>query len=1092
MGFCASAAEAMRTEIERLKRNQQKLDSNVNAVTGNQSLPDRKFITPRINGMLTRLQVDSGSDITIIAANNWRKLGSPALSPARISPKSASGNSITLWGSFKCRMSINDNEEAGECYVASRLNLLGSEWMTKLGLWDVPLSMVCHQLKVDVKRDSLTQEAMTKFPKLFSEGLGCFNKTEASMTLKADAKPVFIKARPPPFAAMKPIEEEIMRGVHEGIYTSTEYSDFAAPIVVVKKKNGKIRLCGDYSTGLNDVLEPNKFPLPTSDQIFAGLTGCKVFSVIDLSDAFLQVPLDSNARKLLTINTHLGLFNVNRLQPGVKTAPGIFQENISKMLSGIKAFAFIDDIILGGEDEKEHRAILFEVLARIQENGFKLRVEKCQFGKLNIPFCGHILSEDGIRPNPEKTLEISNIPRPEDVHQVRSFLGAVNYYGKFVKNMMNLRGPLIELTIDGAEFKWGERQEKAFLDLRKIMESELVLTHYDPLKKIVVAADASAYGMGGAIMHEFPNGSLHPIIHVSKAFSAAQKNYSQIEKEAEALVFTVKRCHKYLFGRKFELHTDHKPLLTIFGSKKGIPVITASRLQRHALTLLAYDFDVKYVNTESFGYADMISRLISRHEKLPEDDIVIAQLEVQCFAIDTASTLPVKFSDIQAKTQECQVLSQVSSYIMHGWPQSRKAIVNSEVARFYDQREAFTLLSGCIFFGERIVIPAPLRPQILEELHRGHPGIVRMKLLARCKVFWPQIDKEIERTVRSCENCAKAGKSPIKCSLQPWPVPKSPWSRIHIDYAGPVDGMCFLVIVDAYSKWPEVFETKITTTSKTIELLSEVFTRHGYCDTIVSDNGPQFTSDQFANFCKSLGVEHIRTAPYHPQSNGQAERFVDLLKTGLKKAVGSVNERLREFLFSYRSTPSYNLGMKSPAEVLNARSMKSKLDLVKPSEHHSHQVHSTMAKQFDHHHGAKWKEFFIESDVYYQLHNSSASWQWVPAKIIKKIGKVNYEIKLASGRIVKAHANQLKVLHEVFDPCSTVELNEESTQIANQHSETPDKDVKLNESLNESDVFEDAQETEDEDKPTVPVERRQSTRSNFGVPPKRFVDEFKS
>lgn len=193
------------------------------------------------------------------------------------------------------------------------------------------------------------------------------------------------------------------------------------------------------------------------------------------------------------------------------------------MLSGLKAYAFIDDIIVAAKTTEEHEKILHEVLSRIQDCGFKLRLDKCQFARKTIPFCGHVLSKAGIRPNPNKTQEIINIPRPEDVHQVRSFLGAVNYYGKFVKNMMNLRGPLIELTLDNADFKWGEDQEKAFVDLKKIMGSELILTHYDPLKKIVVAADASAYGMGGVIMHELAARSLHPIIHVSKSFNAAQK-----------------------------------------------------------------------------------------------------------------------------------------------------------------------------------------------------------------------------------------------------------------------------------------------------------------------------------------------------------------------------------------------------------------------------------------------------------------------------------------------------------------------------------------------------------------------------------------
>ena len=816
------------------------------------------------------------------------------------------------------------------------------------------------------------------------------------------------------------------------------------------------------------------------------------------------MPLDDDAKKLLTINTHMGLFNVNRLQPGVKTAPGIFQELMTKMLSGVKqAFAFIDDIVLGGKSKNEHDEILFEVLNRIKEFGFKLRVEKCQFGRTQIPFCGHLIDKDGIRPNPAKTQEIADIPRPEDVHQVRSFLGAVNYYGKFVDKMMNLRGPLIELTLNEAKFEWGKNQEEAFLKLKEIMASELVLTHYDPGKKIVVAADASAYGMGGVIMHEFSDGSLHPIFHVSKAFSAAQKNYAQIEKEAEALVFTVKRCHKYLFGRKFELHTDHKPLLKIFGSKEGIPVVTASRLQRHALTLLAYDFNVKFVGTDSFGYADMLSRLIAKHEKADEEVVIASMqhsdIEFHCFALDTAQTLPIKFADIQTATKNSAVLSKLAEYVMTGWPQTRKQIHNSDVAKFWDQSEALSVIDGCIFFGDRIVVPPLFRLKVLKELHSGHPGIVRMKLLARSKVYWPRMDQDIEYTVKKCEDCAKLTKAPIKCTLKPWPIPEGPWQRVHIDYAGPVDGNYFLVMVDAFSKYPEVFKTSSTTTAKTIELISNAFACHGNCDTIVSDNGPQFTAAEFTNFCKSRGIEHVRTAPYHPQSNGQAEKFVDLLKTGLKKTEGTVDHKLREFLFHYRSTPSYGLNKKAPYELRWKHSsayMKTNLDLLKPSNRlQASPVDSKMAQQFNSHHGAKWREFSIGSSVYYQLHRSNKSWQWTAAKVFKRIGDVNYEIELASGRKVKAHVNQLKprtISNSGFDDSTeavdSLDVNTDSVPRAMQ----PNVDD-LHASSDDESEYEDARGNDGDDSTisdaeriSTPVPLRQSTRSTRGIPASRY------
>lgn len=1055
-GFCTSALESYQAELKRLRKKCETTVST-NQITENQLVSRRKFISPIVNGVRVKLQLDSGSDITIISHGVWKKLGKPTVYDSDVSSSSASGDHVQLRGVFTAMVKLNDKELAAKVYVSSRLDLLGNDWMTDFGLWDKPLSAVCHNIEVSSQHKVLAVEAERMFSSLFSEGLGLCTKTKASLTLLTGTKPIFRKARSAPFAAMPEIEAEIERQRHLGVYTPSQYSDFAAPIVAVKKKNGKVRICGDYSTGLNAVLEPNKFPLPTPEQIFTGLTGKKYFSKIDLSDAFLQVELDDDSKKLLTINTHVGLFTINRLQPGVKSAPGIFQEIMSKMLSGANgAFAFIDDIVLGGATQEEHRKLLHEVLSRIENYGFKLRIDKCQFGQTSIPFCGHVIDSEGISPDPSKIQSIMDIPRPSDLSQLRSFLGAVNYYGKFIKSMTDLRGPLDELTKKEVPFDWQAKHELAFNKLKEVLNSDLVLTHFDPNRKIVVAADASCYGKSGTLMHESSDGKLRPIFHVSSSLNAAEKNYPQIQREAAALVFAVTRFHKYIYGRKFELQTDHQPLLAIFGSKSGIPAVTSSRLQRYALTLLAYEFNIKYIDTKHFGYADMMSRLIASHSK-PDEDIVIAAIqtdeEVQCFAMDTARALPIKFDDILRAQQDCPIHRTIAGYIENGWPDSKKHIEKEEIAQFFTQRDEFNLLQGCVFKGERIMIPSKHRPRVLEELHAGHPGIVRMKLLARSKVFWYHMDKDIERSVKSCEDCAKAGKSPIKCSLQSWPVTSAPWERMHIDYAGPIDGFFYLVAVDSFSKWPEIFKTKTTTTTKTIDMLEEIFTRHGYCKTLVSDNGPQFTSQEFHNFCATKGIEHVRTAPYHPQSNGQAEKFVDLLKTGIRKAKGNSDEKLREFLFSYRSTPSYALGMKSPAELAIGHKMNTMLDLLKPPAVNSPTRNEKMENQFNTHHGAKPKEFAVGASVYYQLHSGNASWQWTPAKVTKKIGQVNYEIKTNSGRLVKAHANQLK-LRLQNDNTEKFTSDVDDSYIDDDAPQTVD----IEDDLEASDVFEDAEE----------------------------------
>ncbi|XP_011858363.1 PREDICTED: uncharacterized protein K02A2.6-like [Vollenhovia emeryi] len=402
----------------------------------------RKFIEPDVNGKKLKLQFDTASDITIISKSNWAHLGRPTLQPVTKATKSASGDSVPLFGLFPCVVKFKGREEFTECYVSSRnLNLFGNDRINKFDLCDTPINRICNAVQVDGS-NNLTAEVIKKFPILFSAGLGRCNTTKASLVLKEQVKPKFCKPRTVPFAAQNQVATELQRLQHLKILTPCKYSEWAAPIVVVKKKNGKLRICADYLTGLNDSLESDKHPLPTPDKIFMHLAGKKTFSKIDLSDAFWQVELDDadGSKKLMTINTHLDLFTVNRLQQGVKTAPAIFQRLIDTTLSGTNTFGFIDDMITAGIDETDHKRQLFKTLQRLQDAGFRLQAEKCEFGKSSVEFCGHIVDNKGIRPHPDKLQQIQDLPRPQDVSQLRSFIGAVNYYGKFIKSMKELRG----------------------------------------------------------------------------------------------------------------------------------------------------------------------------------------------------------------------------------------------------------------------------------------------------------------------------------------------------------------------------------------------------------------------------------------------------------------------------------------------------------------------------------------------------------------------------------------------------------------------------------------------------------------------------
>lgn len=279
-----------------------------------------------------------------------------------------------------------------------------------------------------------------------------------------------------------------------------------------------------------------------------------------------------------------------------------------------------------------------------------------------------------------------------------------------------------------------------------------------------------------------------------------------------------------------------------------------------------------------------------------------------------------------------------------------------------------------------------------------------MKSLMRSYVYWPGMDRDVEEFVQCCTNCALAAKSPPKEEFQAWPETTIPWERIHIDYAGPIKSKYYLVIVDAHTKWPEICETTSTTAPKTIELLTEVFARFGVPEKLVSDNGSQFTADQFKLFCDSNGIHHIRTAPYHPQSNGQAERFVDMFKRSFKKLGEEKNtsNALQLILNTYRCTPNPNSpNSKSPAEAMFGRKIRTTFDLLRPNKSSSITTVSIQP-------AAKIRQFIPNDKVYAKVYRDN-KFKWRAGKIIEKIGQVNYNVLLEhNNSLIRSHINQLR------------------------------------------------------------------------------------
>ena len=418
---------------------------------------------------------------------------------------------------------------------------------------------------------------------------------------------------------------------------------------------------------------------------------------------------------------------------------------------------YLDDILVTGKDESEHFRNLEEVLQRLRYHGVRLKKEKCQFLQKSVEYLGHRIDQTGVHTSAEKVRAVVNAPSPHNLQELRSFLGLLNYYANFLPNLASTLHPLHELLRAGQRWKWSDVCERAFQQAKQSLVHAPVLAHYDPQLPLILAGDASAYGMGAVISHKLPDGSERPVAFASRTLSKSEQNYAQTEKEALPLVFGVRKFHKYLYGRRFTIFTDHKPLKMILGPKNNIPPLAAARMQRWALLLSAYMYDIQFKPTGLHGNADGLSRL-PLSATTPVDESTDASI----FNIMQLEALPVQSSDIRKATQSDQILSKVLHSLHHGWPTE----VHGPLIPFWKRRYEMSVEDDCILWGMRVVVPSKLRNQVLSELHRGHPGIVRMKALARSYVWWPDLDHQIKESAKSCSACQANKHAPAKAPLE--------------------------------------------------------------------------------------------------------------------------------------------------------------------------------------------------------------------------------------------------------------------------------------------------------------------------------------
>ena len=610
---------------------------------------------------------------------------------------------------------------------------------------------------------------------------------------------------------------------------------------------------------------------------------------------------------------------------GISVTPEEFEYKLQEKLSDLEGTHVLrDDILVVGygdtveEAEKNHDENLRKVLNRARQVNLKLNSKKMSLKKTEVKFMGHVISRDGLKPDPDKVKAVKDMPKPTCKQETLSLLGFINYLAKFLPRLSETAQPLRDLTVKNAKFTWAKQHDKAFAEIKQLVISHPVLRYYDVNEEVTLQCDASERGLGAVLLQ---NGQ--PVAFASRTLTETEQRYAQIEKECLSITFGAHKFSQYISRReKVTVETDHKPLESIF--RKSL-LDAPSRLQRMLLRLQRYNLEVGYKPGPQMFIADHLSRASIR-ETGPQDE------EFQVFAIEVEGMGPLnsvkisseRLAQLQKATEQDPIMQTLKTTILVGWPEHREQ-TPVHIREYWNYREELTLHNGVLFKNQKVIIPKAMRPEMISRIYSSHLGIESCLRKARDLVFWPSMNSEIKEAVIKCSVCAEYQAKNPKQPMQSHSIPDWPWSKVGTDLFS-LHSNDYIVLVDYYSDFIEVSQLDDTTTATVCDFLKEQFSHHGIPDTLVSDNGSQFTSREFTEFSKEWEFKHVTSSPYHPRSNGKAESAVKIVKNIFKKAISDDKDPWLALL-DYRNTPTEGVNS-SPAQRLFSRRTRTLLPVT--------------------------------------------------------------------------------------------------------------------------------------------------------------------
>lgn len=687
---------------------------------------------------------------------------------------------------------------------------------------------------------------------------------------------------------------------------------------------------------------------------------------------------------------------------GLTCSTSIFQremENLFKNMDFVSVF--VDDIVVSGRTNEEHIQNLEKVSKKLKEANLTVNKDKCSFFQEEIEYLGYTLTKEGLKKTKDKVKAIVAAPQPSNVTEVRSFIGLVNYYHKFIPNAAEILSPIYELLRAGKKFKWSWDCQQAFKKIKEIIASDICIVHFDPSLPIIVTADASQNGIAGTLSHII-DGQERTVACVSRTLQPSEKNMSTVMKEALAIYFTVNKFYYYLCNINFTLRSDHKPLMAIFGEHRGIPQMSASKLVRWAVFLSTFRYKIEYIKGTNNVVADYMSRASLPEKNNRRSTEEVAEKATYINFTETSDDWPIDNDKVREETKKDPDLALVMKYVKQDkWPNK----VSENLKAYFCRKSELYVDHDVLMWGHRIIIPSTLRRDTIKLLHSDHPGISRCKSLARSMVYWPGIDKDLENFVKGCMPCLRTRQDPPRIKDTKWPETKEVMERMHIDFCEIKNKEC-LVMVDAYSKWVEICIMGTTTAEKTVERLREMFARFGLPKTLVSDNGPPFAARYLEIFLKKNGIKHTTSPPFHPMSNGAAENSVKHFKRKMKAALNDPNNRgvplstlVQRFLLTNRNTPHATTG-RNPAELMMNRKLRTRITLL--AERSLEEVRTHLTEE-----SSKYRNFSEGDLIMARDYSSPNRKQWKEAIIERKIGRTTYLCRTIEGKLWKRHLNQI-------------------------------------------------------------------------------------